>query len=480
MLFKKSLMCAPMEDKLEDFYIALGSPTLESLVQDELRLGHPAEKQESAVKLRGHILERSKLLLHECSRENIKHDSRWLDKNLNVQVVSSVSLTRSLRGTSLRSTDKRSAAVANEKHKGWTLYITAGSWDTYQISQAVCKLLLERPSQQSYLSFETLLNLNLLQLRNRGYNVERILRAKAAEQRIAEEERKKQLEIEQAQIKQQEQQWQQQALPVPVVREERHSQQMPGAFGSDSPPPAEEKRRETRGLFSNITRRLGINTNSDAQEQMQNMIGGSREPQSDNPPTYDEANKGTVTKKGGTEQVSSPAAVQQNLLNAIQSCRAHNSSSVFSPPRAEEIKEQASYCDSASGQNIMFLADASNGTRIFISKDIPQPAQTTFLSQSVPALNTFAALLYDIADIYTMSRKAIHVFYDESGPSIAFNLNGSIFCNFRYYKQLHQRKMEVQDPQGKVEAAAYWYVTVAHELAHNLVQEHSQAHSFNT
>ena len=488
-------MVAPQEDKLEEFYLALGASTLGSLIQDDLRVGKPTDNQTPAVKLRSHIMERSKLFLHEVSRDNIKHDSRWLEKNLSMQIVSSITVRRSLRGYTVSHTLKRSATISHERHSGWTLYVTEGGNDTYQISLALCFLLLERPSQQSYLTLETFLNLSLYQLRSRGYNVDRILRAKAAEQRIAEEERKKQLAAEQAQIKEQEEQWKQQgrAVAPTTAREDRRKSKevrMPGAFGSDSPENSPEPARQgRRGLFSGLTQRLGLgNTNGEAQQQLQDFLGGGSGshshddsgPQRENPPpTYDEANKGSISKGGkGTEQVSSPAAVQQNLLNAIQSSRAHDSSTLFSPPTTQTIKEQVSYCDSTSAQNITFLADASNGTRIFVARTLSSP--TTFLARSVTALNSFAVLLHEVADVFALPRKAIHIFYDESGGTIAFNSNGSIFCNFRFFAQIHQNKMASGTGEGRVEAAAYWWIVLAHELAHNLVKEHNSEHSFYT
>jgi len=479
---------------LETFYLALGAQPLSSLVQEDLRLGQPAEKQNSAVKLRSHVIERTKIFLHEYSRDNIRHDSRWLEKNLSVQAVSSISLRRSLRGHSLSHTEKRSAAYLHDRQNGYQLIITAGSLDTYQISLALCKILLERPNQSAYLTLEQFLNLNLYQLRARGYNVERILRAKAAEQRIAEEERRKQLEAEQQQIKEQEDLWRQQnqLVPAAAARKERRrsaDKAMPGAFDEESPensPVTRAKsppRSRSKGLFSGLKERLGINsTSGEAQDQLQNFLDGPKPPQTeqaDNPPTYDEASNGTVSKPGkGTEQVSSPHAVQQNLLNAIQSSRAHNSSELFSPPSTNAIKEQATYCDATPSQNITFLADASNGTRIFVDKSIASP--TAFLAQNVSALNSFAAVLADVCDIYSLSSKAMHIFYDESGATIAFNQNGSIFCNFRFFAQLHQKKIETSVVEGKTEAASYWWVVVAHELAHNLVKPHNSEHSFYT
>jgi hypothetical protein len=248
---------------------------------------------------------------------------------------------------------------------------------------------------------------------------------------------------------------------------------IPGAFedSPDNSPVQPQKGR--RGLFSGITKRLGINnssSSSEAQEQLNNFLGGGS-PIADNPPTYDEANTGNSGK------VSSPAALQQNLLNAIQASRAHDSNTLFSPPTTSNIKEQASYCDATPAQNITFLAEASNGTLIFISKTLPASTSKDFLPKNVIGLNDFATLLHQIADVYALSRNAMHIFYDESGGTIAFNSNGSIFCNFRFFKQLHESKMQ---GEGRVVAGSYWWIVVAHELAHNVVKAHSAEHSFYT
>jgi len=484
---------------VEDFYQALGSSTIASLVEEKVRLGSASDKQDSAVKLKSHILERSKLFLHDHAKDGVKHDARWLEKNLTIQVVSSISLRRALRGHTVSHTEKRAAHIDIERRGGCTLYVLVGKdVDSYQVSQCICKVLIERPNQQSFLTFESFLNLSLYQLRSRGYNVERILRQKAAEQRIAEEERKKQLEIEQRNIREQEELWRQQQAqvgltPVPSSREARpKTPVVPGTFGSadssptsdysisGSPPTPEPQapKPKVRGLFSGLKSRLGLNESSDVQQQLQNFLGSgsNRHPeelQEDSLPSYDDVTK---PPKPTTEQVSSPHAIQQNLMNAIQSSRPHDSRSLFSPPTTKTVKEQSSYCDSTPATNITFLADASNGMRIFVSKEMTTPA-TAFLAQNSTALNSFALLLHEVAEVYNLPNKALHIFYDESGGTIAFNSNGSIFANFRFFVQLHQRNMT---GEGKVEAVSYWWIVCAHELAHNIIKEHNSEHSYYT
>ena len=76
-----------------------------------------------------------------------------------------------------------------------------------------------------------------------------------------------------------------------------------------------------------------------------------------------------------------------------------------------------------------------------------------------------------------MNPASLNIFYDPSGRTIAFNRQGSVFANFRYFKQLHEGAVLAGDRR---EALVYWFVILCHELAHNLVADHSSNHSFYT
>jgi hypothetical protein len=449
------------------------------------------------VKLHKHVLERTKIFLHEYSayrRDIVKHDAKWLEKNLKVEIVRSLALRRSLKGHNQIHTEKRSAAGAMTRN-GWVLYISAESkTDMYQVGQAICQHILTRPSQQAYFFFEPFLTLDLYGLRARGYNVDRILRAKAAEARIADEERRQALEAEQQRIKEHEQQWSQQAKAAEAARQAAMTPEptpsMPGSFGNDSPeeshrlPPPQQSKRGT-GLFSNLSRRLGFENNpssshQDESEHLQKFI--------DNKPAHDDA-KPPVNTGGGSSsgaddgRVTNPATVHQNLLNAIQSTRSHDSNHLFSPPTVNEVKEQATYCDRTPAANISFIAEAANGVKVFVAKDMAKDG-SKFLSANIGAINAFAALLVEVGSVYSLSPKVIHVFHDQAGGTIAFNSSGSIFCNLRFFLQLHAKRLEgpagAAQAEAKSEAAIWWWVVLAHELAHNLVQPHNSDHSYYT
>lgn len=481
-LFKESLLCAPEDDFLEAFYMSLGSDTLGSKVKEDLFVGHRTRDQDGAEWLRKHVFERSKLFLHEYSKDKhdaVKHDTQWLEKNLQVSTVASLGLRRSLKGHGKSHQEKRSAA-SYKTASGWMLYIAAENKpDMYQVGQAICQLLLNRPNQQAYFFFEPFLKLGLLDLRARGYNVDRILRVKAAEARLAEEERRKALEAEQQRIRDAEKEWAAQAPVRDAKTPERTRDRMPGSFDHSPeasphalPPPPQQQPPKVGGggggLFSNLSRRFGFEPTDDKPQSPapEPPLISTPVPTDDGKPTPD-----------GSGRVTSPATVQQNLLNAIKSTRAYDSSTLFSPPRQTQVQEQTSYCDSMAGQNLVFAAEAPRGMRVFLARDLSVD-HGRFIASRVDGIARFESLLRDVAAVYGLSDRVLHMYYDEKGGTIAFNSSGSVFCNMRFWEQLHGNGGVMDAGMGRVEAATWWWVVLAHELAHNLVTVHGSEHSY--
>lgn len=502
-LFKEHLLCAPEEDLLEDFYIQLGAQRLSTMVDEDLRIGGRAANDTIGKRLRKHVIERSKIFLYEYGhyrRDFIKHDAKWLDSNLTVEVVRSVALRRSLKGQSQSHVERRSAAGSFSK-AGWVMYVADDSKpDMYQVGQAICQMLLKRPNQQAYLFFEPFLALDLYALRDRGYNVDRILRVKAAEARMAEEEKRKALEEEQKRMREQEANWANQdmpkaaeaaravpnipalppvlppvlppALPPAPSTPSQPKQTMPGAWSSpeDNLPEPSNNGKKSKGLFSNLSKRLGFDS-----------------PPEEHPPSYSDSEQRQQQKglqgssSGGmdTGKVTSPAVVQQNLANAVNATRAHGSNSVFSQPNVQEVKEQATYCDENSAKDIQYVSNAPNGLKIYTARNMSVDPQQ-FLASHRDAVNNFANLLVDVGRVYGLASSVLHIYYDERGNTIAFNTGGSIFCNLRFFLQLHAVQVATDDGAAVADAATWWWVVIAHELAHNLVAVHNSNHSYYT
>ncbi|KAI9880373.1 MAG: hypothetical protein M1830_003690 [Pleopsidium flavum] len=496
-LFKDNLLAAPQEELLEDFYLALGSPLLSALVEEQPRVGAIDNDQRPATKLRKRVMERTRLFLNDCTREIIKHDARWLEKNLKVEAVALISLRRSLKltGRILSHNESRSAAVSQDQRKGWILSITADNYDLFEVSQALVHLLLTRPKPQYAMLLDMFLGTKLEKLRARGYNVERILRQKAAEARIAEDHRQKQLEEEKRKIKERETSWNGIQAQV-AAREQDKSANMPGLF-PDSPeqkklgqddrrdisPTDEQRGKRPRGLFSEITKRLGFEDGRRPSQQLQNLVSNGNgdglangsQKQLMAPPPYSVEDAKGAKRHNQPETVTAPHQLQQNLLSAIEASRAHDSSTIFSHPQTNEVKETNSYCDERPGRDLSFFADSSRGIKIFLSNNLTD--KNAFMRANSSALNDFASILLDCGNVFALRVDSLHIFYDDSGSTIGFNRKGSIFFNYRYFENLHLPNVQ----QGvKAEALVYWWVVLCHELAHNLVDDHSSNHSYYT
>jgi Protein of unknown function (DUF3684) len=494
-LFKEKILAAPQDEALEELYYSLGAPLLGSLVEEQAKFGVVVPDQRSAEKLQTLLLERSRLFLHDHASDMVKHDAKWLEKNVRVRTVSSITLRRSLKGRNISHQQKRSAVITTER--GSRIMSITSPYDVFQVSQAIVNIMLTRPKLHSILTFEMLLKTDLYELRARGYNVSRILRQKAAEARIAEDQRLKQLEEERKEIQAKEQQWkeaQEQAdgeqadrITMPGVFPDSPDRTLPPRRGSSSIHIDTPSDRRPRGLFSNLTRHLGFDQNTPASRHVQNLLGhNTPQPNQDGPSPYGTENPPPPyshtdptsqpnPSAPAPEPVTSPHRLHQNLLSAISASRAHNSSTLFTAPQTNLVKETTSYCDERPSHDLTFIADSAPGLQIFLDKSIAAPSP--FISSNVQSLNAFATLLIDCADIFAMNPASLNIFYDPSGRTIAFNRQGSVFANFRYFKQLHEGAVLAGDRR---EALVYWFVILCHELAHNLVADHSSNHSFYT
>jgi hypothetical protein len=477
-LFKDHVLAAPQEEILENFYLALGALPLSQLVEERANWGAPATDQRLAAKLLKLIKERSRLFLHDQPADGIRHDSRWLDKNLNVQVVQSITLTRSLRNRGISYRQERKAIVT-EVSRECIMRICPEKYDFYEISQALSSLILARPKLHSALTLEMLLKTDLLELRGRGYNVDRILKQKAHDAQIAETRRQQQLEEERRRLQEKEQALAEEARDQIV--ECRDATSMPGVF-PDSPSSKSvrpnsptQSPKEKRNLFSTFTKHF-----SEGNRSSWNPFRGETAPLPDPPrdsPPQLPTEQVKPPRPEAPVTVNSALQLQKSLHSAIQSSRPHGSSGVFSRPQIDQINELKSYCDEKPGHDLEFAATLPCGVNILVARSVERSA---FFTKNSAGLNLFGSILLDCADVFALRPDTVNIFYDPGSKAIGFNRSGSIFCNYYYFQQLHEKALLRKPNPDRAEAMVYWWVTLSHELAHNLVADHSSAHSYYT
>ncbi|EEP78210.1 predicted protein [Uncinocarpus reesii 1704] len=474
-LFKENILAAPQEETLEDMYIQLGTPNLSSIVVEDVRCGYAAPDQRTAAKLQKQICERTRIFLHDLPKEVIKHDARWLENHLTIQVVQSISLRRSLRGRNGGHVEKRNAVISQKQNNSNPiLCISLGDVNFYQVSQALVHIILLRPKLHSTLTLEMLLKTDLLELRLRGYNVERILRQKAAAAKMAESQRQQQIKDERKlqEVEQERRQREgKEAVdgnphPMPGVFPDFISNSLPNRSEDSSQPPSTND-RGMGGFISDLGRRFGL----DELLRGNTTALGDRTPDTP-PPPY----PGKTTNNPGPGCHVSPSMLRQNLETAITRCRPHGQAPIQSTGQVTQISDAKSYCDERPGHDLVHASDiAGTSLRLFLPRSHEEPSG--FYKQNEVALNKFAGILLDCISIFGVRKDSVSIFSEPNGKTIAFNYRGSIFCNYHYFQQLHFAKVL---EGNRADTLVYWWTIFCHELAHNLVQAHNSEHSYYT
>lgn len=318
---------------------------------------------------------------------------------------------------------------------------------------------------------------------------------------MAEDLRQKELEEERRRI--QEREAERLQLQSQREVEESHPQQqqhaMPGVF-PDSPSNQRHGEEEhtgidqdfnPRGLFSNLSKRFGLDDNKRGQNPFQSLFknratqedGPGPSSEISSPPPYSETdprgqNQGSSANPNEPKTVTSPNQLHNNLLSAISACRPHGASGVYSRPATNQVSETKSYCDERPSHDLEYVATLPSRLHFLSARSVTD--RSAFLSENSAGINAFAKVLVECASVFSVRLESISVFYDPAGKTIAFNRSGSLFCNYLFFKQLHQARLS-QDPiGGRADALVYWWVILCHELAHNLVEDHSSDHSFYT
>lgn len=467
-LFKDRLLVSPQDDDLDAFYLALGAISLASIVERRNNIGRPFEDQSSGVKLRQLIQERVKLFLHDTPTDHIRKDAGTrIEKKLVVTVVQTLEIRRSLRGQNVHHNQSISALQtldsATQKH---TLYITPGRVDSYHVSQALMDILSTRPKPHQVLVLTMMLDTDLYTLRSRGYNVQRILRQRAAEARVAEELQKKHLAEEQQRMNEQ------MALSVATHNQDGKGSKpkavMPGVF----PESLDQATRDQVGGRHANTR--------------ENSTDSPTVP----PPPYPYAEilqNGAEGQRGQVPNrtVSTPPTaldphnLAHTLTSAINSSQAHSSKNLVSKNVVNNVRESQTFCDMRPAHNIIFCAVLRSSLKVFLTKSIVD--KQGFMAKAATGLDHFASILLVCADAVTVQTSSIHIFHDPSASTIAFNQNHALFFNYSVFEKLHLPKLllgGVEYQTARQKGIIYWFVILCHELAHNIVEDHSAAHSY--
>ncbi|KAL1602555.1 hypothetical protein SLS60_005971 [Paraconiothyrium brasiliense] len=459
--FRDYVIAAPQEEALEEFYARFGVKKISEQVKEEQRIGNLTRDQSVAHRLRNDILERSRLFLHEYERDasskSIRHDTKWLGSNMKVECVSDISIRYSLSDRAATS-HRRSAYLSRKRGVGTVLYVTP-TYDVYEVSSQLVRLLIKKPKQNDAIALERILTEPLRRLQEKGINVERILRKKEHEARIArQQELEREFEEQQHAAEQAKQGAVEKPAPLPglgqtpatpATPEKPKEKGMPGSFGSpDNDDLAvgdhghdNTLRPPEKSVFNQWAKKLGFKPTPSAPTDV-----------------------GQITKENN--QVT-----KNNIQNAIKDCRPISQQNINTKHHQDPPTEldKGGYCTDEQWENLhkaFSIPYSGRHVDIFYGKD-----HSESLSDIQSELNLFLPLIFSLASLFGANPAAVSIFLDKQSRTIAFNQNRALFFNLGWFMQMHAK--EYGTPAGRARALDSWFLTFCHELAHNLVSDHN-------
>ncbi|PCH38307.1 hypothetical protein WOLCODRAFT_96891 [Wolfiporia cocos MD-104 SS10] len=518
-LFGDSLFTAPQEDLLEDFYRKLGARPLSSLVREDHRTGVEMKISQRTSSIRTLILERLPLFLHERThtRPKISYSQLNNEKNFIVRSFGKITIIKTLQFGNIRMTKSQdSSAVAKSSSRGPVeLWLAANDQvDMYEVSISMCRIIFESYKASDALLFMTILSTDLRALRRRGYNVDRILRQQQARREAQEAaEREKAAEILSGLNSQtptlsgasdRSYPGSSSTLTLPGTLPENHlattSSQIDdttGQLGSPSEGNAMRRLSKTPSMMRNavdaFSRKLSGRAGPGKPEQDETQatlnvedlsrplsphVGSSSSlGLSGTIPRIPASLPMTPQQQAGTSTpgITPRSNIETNITMAISACKQENSQRLQSRENMRLVKETLNegYCD-GSGESVDLSLVGEMGTvKFFVSRDVTDPQ--TIMTLKADTIARFIYVILPLCTVYGLPETSVHIYYDQSGPRIAFNRNASLFLNLRYFEAWHDQSVQQGDSS---EAYISWYLTLAHEIAHNLVQPHNSEHEF--
>ncbi|KAF2128990.1 hypothetical protein P153DRAFT_367274 [Dothidotthia symphoricarpi CBS 119687] len=452
--FRDYIIAAPQEELLEEFYARFGVQKVSDLVKTEQRIGTVARDQTPAQHLRKDILERVRLFLHEYERDAssnaVKADAKWLNSNLTVHCVSDIGIRYSLAERNVATTVKKTAVILKVRSTGHVLSITP-KYDLYEVSSELIRLLIRRPKQNDAIALERILTEPLRRLQQKGINVERILRKREHEARIAQQQELEREYEEKQHAAEEAKSGVVKAIEPPKAPETpEKGASMPGAFGSpeNTMELANNPRNEDKSLINNWAKKLGFKTAP------------------------------TAPAPGGTDgpQISRDIqATKSNIQNAINECRPTGMQNINTKHHQDPTElDRGGYCNGEQWENLhkaFSVPYAGRHVDIYYGRDESAPLDTLHSH-----LSAFLPLVFGLTAIFAVNPAAVNIFLDRKSNTVAFNLSGSLFFNLAWFMALHSEGWGTKE--GRLRALDSWFFTFCHELAHNLVSDHNARHSW--
>eukprot|EP00980_Cylindrotheca_fusiformis_P030606 scaffold25091_cov147-Cylindrotheca_fusiformis.AAC.6 len=527
---------APHESDLEDFYALIGSKYISKEVKKRYHVVGEAEKSTSMTKaLQERIQERGPLLVSPSvtSRPLVANASVIIDES-KLEILEAPEL-KAVYSLNQSTRSQRVTCCSTPGRLGRnTLYVTR-EFDWFDVGYAIGELILERCQLEDAFFISSLLEAPLEQLRNRGFPVDRIIKAEAppepkqtvpsytpegkstegeveasmdrsahtpdppATSNVAKEEPETDASKGNNQIEGTVDEYVtvlKQIFPsvdeeylrnrlgenptlddVRMLAEEMTAHGYPKDETKVEKSQQKEEPKKSKLFGSKKLGRAVSGLIGSSMPQMHNQSNG----QTAGPP--DSGGRNTAPKSPEMEALAHHS-MEKQLEQKVKQSTTVDDNGISSEDRFESIPEGLDHgtsCEVIPGHDLKPFAnrtngknESHNGIKVFSARKHPESEM--FLEANFDAVESFAVVLERLCDVYSLKLSSIAIYHDPVGQSIAFNRNRALHFNVHFFNALHYGN----DGTGDSACYSYWFVTFAHELAHHFVSAHNREHGYYT
>ncbi|GBC04755.1 hypothetical protein RclHR1_05850004 [Rhizophagus clarus] len=403
-------LTAPEDSLLESLYRKLGCRSLNEVVKETSTPKGIIRETEKSQQLQELIVERSSLFYHNYSQEKIEKDEEWV-KNLKVREIDYVETSYTLDDTN-RTKNNNTSILQDEMNLG-TLFITSNS-KLLEISQHLTKCIYKIHDLKDFSYIYLLLSASLLDLKELGYPVDRLLKRPKLQH---------------------------------IVDQMVDNQQD-----------------------------IGITRTSSLQEMQQSFEGYCNVVELESQKTFITFETTQILRNSLQNAINTFYSNSDNIVhcksNVINNQANISINNVVNNDMDIDDENQMDYCNIIP-DHLLYSVRTSQEIKLYLPKGFDQ---SEFLSQTNTAsLNRFINMLKDLADVFRLPPGSIHVFYDNKSNTIAFNRDKILFFNLRFYLGLHGEECKIKPT---INAMTYWFMMFCHELSHNFIEQHNFEHEY--
>ncbi|KAJ3065081.1 hypothetical protein HDU98_011523 [Podochytrium sp. JEL0797] len=260
----------PIDNSLEEMYTDLGSTWLSTQVSEVTTPRGNTSSNESTKRLQTLINERALLLLYDGQQVRASKDimpgSEETLKSLEVLEVPEILIERTFRGV-VRTQKTTACLMMDRRTKKYFLVITRNESeaevDYFDVAQALGKLIFRKGRLNDALLLSSLLSTSLLNLKRKGFPVDRILNLQQGKLKAAKAQELQHQQEQQKLLQQQQQQQQQQQLQQQRQMEQQQAERKSQTSIDNKPPPPSSitNQKEAAAMATLLTMFPDIDTN---------------------------------------------------------------------------------------------------------------------------------------------------------------------------------------------------------------------------